>query len=199
MLQGKERYFNESASTNITPKPGFFTAKVMQDKQSQKYKPDSQYVPSQSTCIPQGIQHPVQDEKSPLLQPLLLKSDKCFGFEDVGSLWELKSLTAEINITKWLKTLQLKATEALRFQFHRQYVIGFLVAGVKIRVAVFSREGQFLGTPVNYTNGTELLSRLVADLTASETELGFPPEEVLRYSNQTQHLTVSVPSGHKKR
>ncbi|MCJ1347295.1 hypothetical protein MMC31_005518 [Peltigera leucophlebia] len=190
----KKEHFDESASTNIALKPDFFTAKVMQDKQSQKYKPDSLYVPSQSTCTPQDTKHPVQEEKSPLLQPLLLKSENCFGFEDVRSLWELKSSTAEINITKWLKNLQFMAAEVLRFQFYRQYIIGFLVAGVKIRVAVFSREGQFLGTPVDYTNGTELLVCLVADLTASETELGFPPERFLSYSNLTQHFTVSVPS-----
>ncbi|MCJ1348971.1 hypothetical protein MMC31_007204 [Peltigera leucophlebia] len=177
-----KNHFDESASTDIALKPDFFTAKVMQDKQSQTYKPDNLYVPSQSTPTPQDTKHPVQDEKSLLLQPLLLKSDKCFGFKDV----------TEINITKWLKNLQLKAAEVLRFQFHRQYVIGFLVAGVKIRVAVFSREGQFLGNPVYYTKGTELLACLVADLTASETEIGFLPERFLSYSNLTQHFTVPM-------
>ena len=124
----------------------------------------------------------------------MLKPNKCFGYKDVRSLWELKSLTSKINITKWLKNLQLKATDVLRFQFHRQYVIGFLGAGVKIRVAIFGRKGQFIGYPANYINRTELVSRLVADLMASETELGFFPEGILVYSNLTQHLTIFIPS-----
>lgn len=61
---------------------------------------------------------------------------------------------------------------------------------MKIRVAVFSKEKQFLRTPVDFTNRTELLSCLVADLTASKTEIGFPPERFLSYSNLTQHFTV---------
>ena len=73
-------------------------------------------------------------------------------------------------------------------------MVGFLVAGVKIRVAIFGREGQFIGYPANYTNGTELVSCLVANLTASETGLGFPPEGVFVYSNLTQHVTISIPS-----
>lgn len=176
-------------STDIALQPDFFTTKVIQNKQSHKYKSDSLYFPSQSTPTPQDTKHPVQDEKYLLLQPLLLKSDKCFGFENVRSLWKYKSSTTKINITKWPKNLQLKEAEILRFQFHRQYVIGFWIADVKIRVAVFSREEQFLGTPVDVTNRTELLACLVADLTAFKTEIGFPPERFLSYSNLTQYFT----------
>lgn len=99
------------------------------------------------------------------------------------------------NITKWLKNLQPKATKALRFQFHRQFVIGLLVAGVKIQVAIYSREGNFLGTPAGQLhkwNRTNLVFLPNKRFKASETELGFLSEGVLIYSNLIQHLTNSV-------
>lgn len=167
-------------------------ANIVQDKELHNYKLYNLYFQSQAIYQLQYCKQPLQDKKSPLLQTLMLKPNKYFGYEDIRSLWELKFLISKINITKWLKNLQLKAIDVLKFQFHRQYMIGFLVAGIKIQVAIFGREDQFIEYPVNYRNRTKLVSCLVADLTASKTELCFSLEEVFVYLNLIQYVTIFI-------
>lgn len=66
-------------------------------------------------------------------------AQKNFAMEDIQTLLKLISKTATINESKCLENLTLKATELLRYQFHWRFILGFLVAGNKIRVILFSR------------------------------------------------------------
>ena len=68
-----------------------------------------------------------------------------FKWEDVRDALVLKSKSTEINSKEVLGNLVLKATHILRYQWHRRFFIGIIVAGTDICIVLLSREGVFLG------------------------------------------------------
>lgn len=126
---------------------------------------------------------------------LATNAQKDFAMEDIRTVLELKSKTAAINESKCLENLTLKAAELLRYQFHRRFLLGFLVAGNKIRVILFSREGVFMGAPAYFMENTLLVRCIAATVSAADIELGLPPEGFFTYSND-QKFSIALESVH---
>src|SRR2546430_8120672 len=68
-----------------------------------------------------------------------LTNSGIFTWDDVQLLWEIKSSSDEINNSKVLFNLILKATEVLRAQWHRRFVLAFLVCGKFMKMLRFDR------------------------------------------------------------
>ena len=103
--------------------------------------------------------------------------------EDIRIILELNSKTAAMNETKCLENITLKATELLRYQFYRRFMLCFLVPGSKIRVILFSRERVFVGAPACFMDTVLLVRCIAATLFASDIDLGLPPEGLFTYSD----------------
>jgi hypothetical protein len=71
--------------------------------------------------------------------PGVLKNDGLFKWEDVQDIWEIKSSSNDLDKHRWWANLTLKASEVLRFQWHRQFVRGFLVCGTYLRMFFFQQ------------------------------------------------------------
>lgn len=122
-------------------------------------------------------------------------AQKDFAMEDIRTILDLESKTASINESKCLDNLTLKATELLGYQFHRRFILGFLVAGNMIQVILLSREGVFVGTPACFMDTTLLVRCLAATLSTSDIELGLPPEGLFTYSDDRK-FSIALESAH---
>lgn len=174
-----------------SPKIDFFTTRIKRDVEANVIH---------SECF-DGVSRPVSQKLSQLLtntpgDDLVDNSTRDFAMENIGTIVELKSKTSMINETRWLENLNLKATEILRCQFHRRFILGFLVAGSKIRVVLFSREGVFVGAPVNFKDNTVLVRCIAATLSASDIELGLPPEGLFTHLSGNQDSCITLQSAH---
>lgn len=115
--------------------------------------------------------------------------------EDIRTVLELKSKTATMNESKCLGNLTLKAAELLSYQFHRRFILGFLVAGDKIRIILYSREGVFVESPACFMKTTLLVRCIAATLSATGIELGLPPDGFFTYNND-QKFSIALLSAH---
>jgi Fungal protein kinase len=127
---------------------------------------------------------------------LVITNDGLFTWDDVQILWEVKSST-EINNSSVLSNLILKATEVLRYQSHRQFILGFLVCGTQLRMFRFDRSGIFAGLPADFGSGDVivLVKCILAGLVLPYPEIGIlesfqSPETVL--VNGNRRLVASV-------
>lgn len=174
-----------------SPKIDFFTTRIKRDVQTNKVY---------SECF-DGISHPVRQQLRQLCPNtpgdyLVDNSTRDFAMENIGTILELKSRTSVINETRWLENLSIKATEVLRCQFHRRFILGFLVASSKIRVVLISREGVFVGAPANFLDNTLLVHCVVATLVASNFDLGLPPEDLFTHLSDNQDTCITLKSAH---
>lgn len=174
-----------------TPKIDFFTTRIKRDVNTNKVY---------SECF-DGISRPVRQQLRQLCPNtpgdyLVDNSTRDFAMENIGTILELKSRTSVINETRWLENLSIKATEVLRCQFHRRFILGFLVAGSKIRVVLISREGVFVGAPANFLDNTLLVRCVVATLVASNVDLGLPPEDLFTHLSDNQDTCITLKSAH---
>ncbi|KAH0551525.1 hypothetical protein GP486_007258 [Trichoglossum hirsutum] len=105
-------------------KPDFFTARVRgvagewapwRDKEMEKERTASSSLPT-------------------LPPPVLTNTSNRFAWDDPHVLWEVKSSADTLNATPVLSNLILKATETLRFQWQRHFVLVFLVCGTSLRM-----------------------------------------------------------------
>lgn len=122
-------------------------------------------------------------------------TQKDFAIEGIRIILELKSKTAAMNEAKCLENLTLKATELLRYQFYRRFKLGFLVAGSKIRVILFSRERVFMGAPACFMDTALLVHCIAATVFATDIDLGLPPEGLFTYSDDRK-LSVALESAY---
>ena len=174
-----------------SPKIDFFTTRIKRDVETNVVH---------SECF-DGVSRPVSQKLRQLLANtsgdyLVDNSTRDFAMENIGTIIELKSKTSMINDTRLLENLNLKATEILRCQFHRRFILGFLVAGSKMRVVLFSREGVFVGAPANFMDNTLLVRCIAATLFASNIELGLPPEGLFTYLSDNQDSCITLKSAH---
>lgn len=117
-----------------SPKIDFFTTRIKRNVEANVIH---------SECF-DGVSRLVSQKLSQLLanipgDDLVDNSTRDFAMENIGTIVELKSKTSMINKMRLLENLNLKATEILQCQFHRRFILGFLVAGSKIQVVLFNR------------------------------------------------------------
>ena len=182
---------NENQSTSQSPKIDFFTAEIRWDDKAKA---------AYSNCFG-GVSHLVSKKLYPVLTSTLGKdladnAQKDFAMENIQTLLELRSRTSAINDPKCLENLTFKATELLRHQFYRRFILGFLVAGHNIRVTLFSREGVFVGAPKDFRTTPLLVRCIVATLFTSNIELGLPPEGFFTYLSDEQKFSIALESAH---
>ena len=188
LFTGRNQADKENQPTSL--KIDFFTAKIKWSEETKAVHSDC--FDGASRLLSKRL-HEVLTNTSEA--DLANNAQKDFAMEDIRTLLELKSKTAAINESKWLENLTLKATELLRYQFHRRFILGFLVAGNKIRVILFSREGIFMGAPACFMETTLLVRCIAATVSASDIELGLPPEGFFTYSSD-QKFSIALKSVH---
>ncbi|KAH0548210.1 hypothetical protein GP486_008073, partial [Trichoglossum hirsutum] len=106
----------------------------------------------------------------------VLANDKSFAWEDVRNFWELKS-SRQINSRGVWANMILKAAQILRFQWHRRFVLGFLVCGTQMRLFRFDRSCVLVSLPVNLGDdeGPSVLTKcILAELVAPTEAVGIP-------------------------
>lgn len=168
---------NENQSTSQSPKIDLFTAEIRWDDKAKA---------AYSDCFG-GVSHLVSKKLYPVLtstpgKDLADNAQKDFAMENIQTLLELRSRTSAINDPKCLENLTLKATELLRHQFYRRFILGFLVAGHNIGVTLFSREGVFVGAPKDFRTTPLLVRCIVATLNWDFRQKAFSPTSVMSRS-----------------
>ncbi|KAI9771014.1 MAG: hypothetical protein M1839_002982 [Geoglossum umbratile] len=142
--------------------------------------------------LPRSQQAP-QTPCSAIVIPFVGKMSRCSG----------KSRDCTRREADWRKLwgrLILKATEVLRYQWYRNFVLGFLVHGVCIRMFRIDRSGVIVSGPMVPFHGgfgetTPILIRcILACLVVPQQELGFPRDNLLRiaYKGDKPRLVVLV-------
>jgi hypothetical protein len=122
---------------------------------------------------------------------VLINGDGSFTYDDVKILWEIKS-SNELNKPKVIANMILKAAEVFRFQWHRQFVLGFLICGTSFRMFRFERSGVFIGRHVDFnSNATALIKCMVAGLILPDSKVGFL-EDIESLTNGNGLFVVSV-------
>ena len=114
----------------------------------------------------------------------VLKNDRLFAWDDVQVLWEVK-LSNDINKPQTLSNLILKATEVLRFQWCRHFIIGFLVCGRKLKAARLDRSRILVGLPVNIGGGdgaVVFIKSIPATSVTLPLGLGIPQDSISPYA-----------------
>ncbi|KAI9861197.1 MAG: hypothetical protein M1813_005370 [Trichoglossum hirsutum] len=111
------------------------------------------------------------------------RNEGFYNWEDVSVLWEVKN-TREPNLDKRKEwgNLILKATEVLRYQWHRTFVLGFMVCGKQMRMFWFSRSYVLISqlTDIQGEQNTSVLVRcILACLVLRHTKLGFSDHDTL--------------------
>ncbi|KAI9856819.1 MAG: hypothetical protein M1813_008756 [Trichoglossum hirsutum] len=198
-------------------KPDFFTSRIVWDQAAGEYHPVSlstvlhqaknapmissaaEPKPRRSDRIAERVTNvSVVTESTPADNGLVTMNNGLFTWDDVQILWEIKS-SKEINKPDTLSNLILKATEVLRYQWHRQFVLGFLVCGTQLRMIRFDRSGVFVGLPVGFDDGdggaTVLVKCILAGLVLPGPDIGFledfhSPQTIL--INGNRHLVISI-------
>lgn len=136
---------HNSPSNRFGLKPEFFTAWVKADKVTGQYEPASlsaRLYGNRTILPPRRSDRLVSDKAS----PGIIRNDKgVFAWDDVNVLLEIKSFWSAKNEQEILSNLVLKATEVLRFQWQRRYVLGILICGPRVRIVRCERSGVFLG------------------------------------------------------
>src|SRR5206468_1454565 len=72
-----------------------------------------------------------------------------YSWKDVEVIWELKRSENLINDEGHISALALKATEIMRVQWGRRFVIGIYACGAKWRLCWFDRAGAISHLPFN--------------------------------------------------
>ncbi|KAI9861196.1 MAG: hypothetical protein M1813_005369 [Trichoglossum hirsutum] len=80
-----------------------------------------------------------------------------FTWDDLITFWEVKSSPDTFNHTTVLSNLILKATETLRFQWQRCFLLVFLVCGTSLRMVRCERSYILVGAPVDFSGDAEVL------------------------------------------
>jgi hypothetical protein len=88
---------------------------------------------------------------------VLTNTSNRFTWDDPRTLWEIKSSADAINATHVLSNLILKATETLRFQWHRHFVLVFLICGTTLRMVHCERSCILMGEPVDFSDDAGVL------------------------------------------
>lgn len=179
---------NQPTSTSL--KIDFFTAKIKLNEDTKAVYSDC--FDGTSRLLSKNLHKALTNTSG---TDLATNAQKDFAMEDIRTVVELKSKTIAINESKCLGNLALKAAELLRYQFHRRFILGFLVAGEKIRVILFSREGVFIGAPAYFMKTTLLVRCIAATVSATDIELGLPPDGFFTYKND-QKFSIALESTH---
>ncbi|KAI9775324.1 MAG: hypothetical protein M1839_001308 [Geoglossum umbratile] len=115
----------------------------------------------------------------------LLRNRGSFYWEDVQVLWEIKSHSmAGIDRRAVWGNLILKATEVLRYQWYRKFVLGFLVCGTDICMLRIDRSrvlvSRTVGIEMSPDSTPTLIRCILASLVLPQTALGFPRDNFIR-------------------
>lgn len=79
-------------------------------------------------------------------------------WEEVEVMWELKSNEKRINNEEDISTLALKATEVMRVQWGRRFVIGIFACGTRWRLCWFDRAGGVTHHPFDIKSNPQLFA-----------------------------------------
>ncbi|KAH0555775.1 hypothetical protein GP486_006281 [Trichoglossum hirsutum] len=123
-----------------------------------------------------------------------------FAWEDVRDIWEFGASPEDYH--DWAK-LMLKASEVLRLQWHREYVLAFLISGTYLRMFRISRSCVLVSTPVDFAdNEDDFYSRItlakciLTQLLLPHTAAGFPIDHsqarTITDERGRPHLIVTV-------
>ncbi|KAI9765032.1 MAG: hypothetical protein M1840_007857 [Geoglossum simile] len=173
-------------------KPDFFTTKVKFDSSTGTYAPVSLSTllhpveagpPNTPKILPDdALPGPTTGSRNPLSStgaPMVLTSNGLFAWDDVHTLWEIKSgvQTAASNHKAWANII-LKAVEVMRYQSHRVFVIGFLLCGTQLRMFRFDRSCVLVSQPVDVKklpgeDSSVLVRCILADLVTQYSLRGF--------------------------
>ncbi|KAI9779421.1 MAG: hypothetical protein M1839_007386 [Geoglossum umbratile] len=165
-------------------KPDFFTTRVKHIGNCYLPQSHSAFL---NPIPPEGKSRRSQKEMDPreqrpsttILQPeFLLYNNGSFTWEDVGVLWEVKStLMSKIERREVWANMILKATEVLRYQWYRTFVLGFLVCGTEVCMFRVDRSCVLVSRNVDIrgveTTNSILVRSILATLVLPDTALGF--------------------------
>ncbi|KAI9762289.1 MAG: hypothetical protein M1840_001433 [Geoglossum simile] len=114
----------------------------------------------------------------PSLRSSVIINTGLFAWEDVQLIWELKPSSDHINSHAVLSDLIHKATEILHAQWHRCFVLAFLVCGADMKMIWFDRSGVLVGSTIDIREGGGILmvKCILAGLVLSPPDVGLPME-----------------------
>ncbi|KAH0562853.1 hypothetical protein GP486_002526 [Trichoglossum hirsutum] len=140
-------------------KPDFITSTVRIDPHTGKLSPHS---------------------LSTMLQPAEAREGSSFNWEDVRSLCEITSRRVNLNKPLEWGNLILKATEVLRFQWHRKFVIAFWIRGSKMRMFRIDRSYVLVSQPVDIQSdgGLTLVKFILASLVLPDKDVGLASDNL---------------------
>ncbi|KAI9762501.1 MAG: hypothetical protein M1840_001225 [Geoglossum simile] len=170
----------ELSDRRLALKPDFFTAKVRM---------------VEGECMPVSLSTKTNGERqqqhvrrssriaaqasAPSTPLAVINNDlDLFAWDDVQVLWEIKSNSDALNTVPVLSNAILKAAEVLRFQWHRHFVLTFLVCGTSLRVLRCERGCVLVGAPVDFGgNAAVLVKCLIAGLVTGSAGIGLLVDE----------------------
>ncbi|KAI9861226.1 MAG: hypothetical protein M1813_005399 [Trichoglossum hirsutum] len=86
---------------------------------------------------------------------VITSASEYFTWDDLSTLWEVKSSADDATCA--LSNLILKATETLRFQWQRHFLLAFLVCGTSLRMVRCERSCVLVGASVDFGGDAQVL------------------------------------------
>ncbi|KAI9764027.1 MAG: hypothetical protein M1840_008903 [Geoglossum simile] len=138
--------------------------------------PTTQEHPRRSARLAQHPQRSYRDRSQGCESPPVLMNHRAFRWNDIQTIWEIKSNSQEINNRAVWASIVLKAAETMRHQWHRNFVLGFIACGTKLRLLRCSRASVLISAATDLENQAgqiALVECILSALTLSPTALGF--------------------------
>ena len=130
----------------------------------------------------------------------IVDNDATFSWKDVEVIWELKSNKNEINNKLIIFQTAIKATEALRVQWGRRFVIVVLACGTSWRLCWFDRAGGTTHYPFDIAACPQLFACCVLfPLLLPQRELGMADMSTITVNNQVFDLGSHIFRPHTDR